>query len=380
MENDYVFWNEYLKRTIRKIEKTIREKDTIYADFHMHSDYSADGKQSLTQIIERMKNLGMDIISITDHDSVKVYDEVFELVKNDNYDYPIIIPGVEFTVENNDYGSQFHILQLMINPKEMNIMKDVKHNLEAAWIRVEKQFKRISNNETLQFFFNKHNIVCSEEDYKTFLKGCKRPIPEYSTLAEYLMKKLLDNHISTWNILDKLEKCNINDDCEERRNAKDERYKKLRKKYENVPESSNSPRFLMSMLAVKGVDDEYFPNYKSSGSLSVNNYGEIKLEQLNKNYITFFAHPNENRLDILRKLIGLNNNISGMEYNKQCKYSSPSIFYEKAKELKMIQIIGSDSHSYESKWYDDMSFYIADKMQLENFVKKTKEYIKRSLT
>lgn len=135
----------------------IQEKDVIYTDFHMHSDYSADGKQSLAQIIERMKNMKMDIVSITDHDSLGVYDELFELIKNGAYDYPIIIPGIEFTIENSEYGSQFHILQLMVNPKEKYIMENVQHNTEALWIRTQKQFKRISENETLQFFFNKYD-------------------------------------------------------------------------------------------------------------------------------------------------------------------------------------------------------------------------------
>ena len=136
----------------------------------------------------------------------------------------------------------------------------------------------------------------------------------------------------------------------------------------------------MSMLAVKGVDDDYFPKDKSIGSLSVNNYNELKLEQLNKNHITFFAHPNENRLDMLEKFKKLNSNISGIEYNKQCNYSSPSVFYKKANELNMIQIIGSDSHSLDSSRYDDMIFYRADKIQLRDFINKSKEYIKTNLT
>lgn len=380
VKNDYMFWNDYLNETIKKIEKMIQEKDVIYIDFHMHSDYSADGKQSLAQIIDRTKNLGMDIISITDHDSLGVYDEIFEMIKKSECSCPIIIPGVEFTIENSDYGSQFHILQLMINPKEKNILDNVKYNMEASWIRTKKQFKRISENETLQFFFHKYHINCSEEGYRKFLNTCKRPIPEYSTLAEYLMKVLWNKGITTWDILCKLEENNIKDTCLKRRKMKEERYKKLREKYKDNQEAHNSSRFLMSMLAVKGVDDDYFPNVKSSGSLSVNNYNELKLEQLNKNHITFFAHPNENRLDMLERFKKLNSNISGMEYNKQCNYSSASVFYKKANELNMIQIIGSDSHSIDSSWYDDMNFYRADKIQLRDFINKAKEYISENLT
>lgn len=376
MKNDCLFWNKYLIEVIKKIEKMLQEKDIIYMDLHMHSDYSADGNQSLVQIIDRMNKLGIDIISITDHDSIDIYNDLFEMIKKGEISYPIIVPGVEFTIENSDYGSQFHILQLMINPKEKSILDNVEYNTKALWLRTQKQFKRISENETLQFFFNKYYINCSEEGYRDFLNTCKRPIPEYSTLAEYLIELLWKNGVTAWDILTKLEENNVNDPCMERRKMKEERYKKLREKYSNNEKAANSSRFLMSMLAVKGVDDDYFINYKSIGSLSVNNYNELKLEQLNKNYITFFAHPNEKKLDLLKSFQKINSNISGMEYNKQCQYSSPSVFYKKANELNMIQIIGSDSHSFDSSWYDDMSFYKADKMQLRQFIVKVKEYIK----
>lgn len=380
MKNDCLFWNKYLIEVIKKIEKMLQEKDIIYMDLHMHSDYSADGNQSLVQIIDRMNKLGIDIISITDHDSIEIYNDLFEMIKKGEISYPIIVPGVEFTIENSDYGSQFHILQLMINPKEKSILDNVEYNTKASWLRTQKQFKRISENETLQFFFNKYYINCSERGYRDFLNTCKRPIPEYSTLAEYLMELLWKSGVTAWDILTKLEENNVNDSCIERRKMKEERYKKLREKYNNNEEAANSSRFLISMLAVKGVDDDYFINYKSIGGLSVNNYNELKLEQLNKNYITFFAHPNEKNLDLLKSFQKINSNISGMEYNKQCQYSSPSVFYKKANELNMIQIIGSDSHSLDSSWYDDMSFYRADKMQLRQFIDKVKEYIKIQLT
>ena len=49
--------------------------------------------------------------------------ELFEIVKN-GLTYPLIIPGVELTIDNSEYGNQCHILQLFINPKESNLMKE----------------------------------------------------------------------------------------------------------------------------------------------------------------------------------------------------------------------------------------------------------------
>ena len=112
MENNYLFWNEYLHEVQKKIEKLLSSKEKIYTDFHMHSDYSADGKQSLREIIKRTKDLGLDIIAITDHDSIIVYDDLYELLKHEDYDGPIIVPGVEFTTENHEYGSHSSCEQL----------------------------------------------------------------------------------------------------------------------------------------------------------------------------------------------------------------------------------------------------------------------------
>lgn len=375
MKNDYIFWKDYLNKTIQNIEGLLKEKDSIYTDFHIHSDYSADGKQTLEDIINRSQKLGLDIIAITDHDSLKVYDDLYDYLVKNNLETPIIVPGVEFTVENNDYGSHCHILQLMVNPKEKSIMENVEYNEEAAWNRASIQFKRISENETLQYFFKKYNINCSKENYKEFLNACKRPIPEYSTLFEYLMKILSEHNITTWDIFNKLEENNEKDECKERRTMKENRYKVLKERYSENKEANKSLRFLHSMLAVRGVDDDYFTGYESSGSLSVNNYNQLKLENLNKNHITIFAHPSENKLNLMNKFQILNNNICGMEFNKQSMYSNSKLFYNKANELNMIKIIGSDSHTLDSVWYEDINFYMADKKELKKFIDKAREYV-----
>jgi hypothetical protein len=125
--NNYEFWEKYLKDVKSAVRKICREKSELHIDLHIHSNYSADGKQSLNQILETTKEKGFDIISITDHDTLKVYDELYEIVKN-GITTPIIIPGIEFTVDNREYGNQCHMLQLFVNPKDPVILKDVSKN------------------------------------------------------------------------------------------------------------------------------------------------------------------------------------------------------------------------------------------------------------
>lgn len=372
--NNYMFWNNYLKQVYSDIKRIINEKEIVYTDFHIHSDYSSDGKQTLEEIIQRSKDLGLDIIAITDHDSIGVYDDLYEYLQHNEITAPIIVPGIEFTVENSQYGSQCHILQLMINPKEKRIMEDVKYNYDASWNRVRLQFKRIDENKTLQYFFNKYDIAYSVEEYRKYLDNYIRPIPEYITLCDYLIDLFKKKNVTVWDVLAKLEEFNKLDKCDVRREMKDKRYAKLREKYEGREDADYSSRFLLSCIAVKGVDDDYFPEYESCGSLSVNNYGELKLEELNKNHLTIFAHPNEDKIWTINNALRLNNNICGLEYNKQSNYQNSNLFYNKLEECDLMMVIGSDSHTKDSIWYDDIEFYKTDKKELEKVIEYSQKY------
>ena len=272
MNNNYEFWDNYLKLIKKEIKKLCRKKKTITIDFHMHSSYSADGKQSLQEIIENTREKGFDIISITDHDTIDVYDELYPILKN-GLTKPIIIPGIEFTVDNLEYGGQCHMLELFINPKDETLIKQVNKNKIAMFNRSKIQFMRLQENITIQNIIKENKIKISYEDYLKYLKN-NSLIPEYETLCLYLMTKFKRKKITTFNILDKLEKDNVLDCYFDRRNLKAIRYKKLRNKYKVLKENNYNVRLLLSMLAVREVDDDWWPE-PSCGSLSVNSYGQL---------------------------------------------------------------------------------------------------------
>ena len=125
--NNYEFWEKYNKFIKGEIGRLCRTKKELYIDLHIHSNYSADGKQNLKQILETTKEKGFDIIAITDHDSLNVYDELYDIVSK-GVTSPIIIPGIEFTTDKREYGNQCHMLQLFVNPKDLVILKDVSKN------------------------------------------------------------------------------------------------------------------------------------------------------------------------------------------------------------------------------------------------------------
>ena len=359
--NNFKFWEDYLIKLKEEIKKICQEKKELHIDLHIHSNYSSDGKQSIKEILNTTKNKGFDIIAITDHDSLDCYDELYEYVKN-GMTYPLIIPGIEFTVDNRNYGNQCHILQLFVNPKDDVILQNVNHNYKAMFNRSKIQFQRINENQALQELITNKEIFISYDDYLKYL-SLNSLIPEYDTLCSYLMEKLKDKGITTFQVFDLLKKYNENDCYPDRKKFKSVRYNKLEQKYLYNDDNKFNVRFLLSMLAVREVDDDWW-NRPSCGSLSVNSFGQLKVEELNEKYPTYFAHPTEKKLSVVENIIKNKKSIMGLELNIRNKYDNIKIFYDLLKKYNLNMIIGSDSHDSTLKFYDDMNFYIIDAKEL----------------
>lgn len=367
--NDYNFWNEYLEKINNKIIELCNIKEEIYIDMHIHSNYSADGKQSIKEIIETTMKKGFDIISITDHDTLLAYDELYEILE-EGITTPIIIPGIEFTIDNKEYGNQCHILQLFVNPKDDEILKNVKTNYESSFNRSKIQFERLEQNPAIQEILKEKQLMISYNEYINFIEK-KSLLPEYDTLSDYLIEKLKKVNVTTFDILDRLEFYNKLDPYEDRKKYKNERFSKLRNKYLNDPCNYYNSRLLLSMLAVKEVDDDWWDK-PSSGSLSVNSYGQLKIEDLNKTYITFFAHPTENKIKIVENILNNHTNIVGLEQNIRNKYTNINVFKNLIQNKNMYRIIGSDSHDNSLCFYEDMQYFKINSKEFIDILKGAK--------
>lgn len=69
------------------------------ADLHIHSIYSYDGTASLTAILKRASQIGLDVIAITDHDEITGSLKALELAHKYGVD---VIPGSEVTTAEGD--------------------------------------------------------------------------------------------------------------------------------------------------------------------------------------------------------------------------------------------------------------------------------------
>ena len=74
------------------------------ADLHMHTIYSYDGTASLSAVLRRAKQVGLDVIAITDHDEIKGALKALELAPNYGIE---VIPGIEITTADGDLLALF---------------------------------------------------------------------------------------------------------------------------------------------------------------------------------------------------------------------------------------------------------------------------------
>ena len=69
------------------------------ADLHIHTIYSYDGTASVAAVLKCAKQIGLDVIAITDHDEIRGSLKALELAPS----YGIaVIPGVEVTTSEGD--------------------------------------------------------------------------------------------------------------------------------------------------------------------------------------------------------------------------------------------------------------------------------------
>jgi len=78
----------------------MRKSDFVQAiDLHVHTKYSGDAKITPRELVDQLHaHPFIKGVAITDHDSIKGYQEVSKLAKA--YEDILIIPGVEVSVEN----------------------------------------------------------------------------------------------------------------------------------------------------------------------------------------------------------------------------------------------------------------------------------------
>lgn len=74
------------------------------ADLHIHTIYSYDGTASVPAVLAQAKQIGLDVIAITDHDEIKGALKAFDLAPQFGIE---VIPGIEITTAEGDLLALF---------------------------------------------------------------------------------------------------------------------------------------------------------------------------------------------------------------------------------------------------------------------------------
>ncbi len=89
-------------------------------DLHMHTNYS-DGQYSPEELIIKVKEAGIDLISITDHDTIGGIAEGIEIGKHYGIE---VIPGLEISSDIKD--REVHILGYFFDPNNIELEEYLK--------------------------------------------------------------------------------------------------------------------------------------------------------------------------------------------------------------------------------------------------------------
>lgn len=103
-----------------------------FADLHLHTVFS-DSTYTPQELIREAKRVGLDCISVVDHDTVSGIQDCLNLAERDNIE---VLPGIELTVEY--VGLEVHILGYLIDD-ENKILREKLEQLKKD--RVERIHK-----------------------------------------------------------------------------------------------------------------------------------------------------------------------------------------------------------------------------------------------
>lgn len=139
-------------------------------DLHMHTLYS-DGTFNTSELLERVKEKNMKIISLTDHDTIEGLQEMKKLCNENDVKF---VNGIEISTDYK--GKEVHILGYFIDEKNEKLIKFSEEMKKARVLRNEKTIE----------ILNANNIIITKED--TY-KEAEGSIISKTHLARALIRK-----------------------------------------------------------------------------------------------------------------------------------------------------------------------------------------------
>lgn len=163
-------------------------------DLHTHTTYS-DGTWDVKTLLKNAKENGVELLAITDHDTVKAH---LELKENDysNYFNGKIIPGAEFNCVFNN--AKIELLGYNFDVEKMNDWIEKVYNIEKKIPNLMEEFHLLMNA------CHKNKIKVDDINYK---EGMGWPIDYvYESIKKYPENKKYFSD-KEWNDIDHFFRC-----------------------------------------------------------------------------------------------------------------------------------------------------------------------------
>ena len=125
-------------------------------DLHLHTTAS-DGSDSPRELIDKAKEKGLDVISITDHDTIAGSLEAISLP----YNGVKVITGIEFSCKTEGCdGFECHILGYGFDPEHPALLSAIDHGRQMRLYKLELRLVYLFGNDNLDIrylhFSSKH--------------------------------------------------------------------------------------------------------------------------------------------------------------------------------------------------------------------------------
>lgn len=117
-----------------------RLSPSMKIDLHCHTHFS-DGALSPAELLMRAHNQQVDVLAITDHDTVDAVSPIIELQKSEKRPMQII-PGVE--ISTAWHGFDIHVLGLNVQWQDPLFEKRLKQQQETRAIRAQKIAEKLA--------------------------------------------------------------------------------------------------------------------------------------------------------------------------------------------------------------------------------------------
>ncbi|HET8989065.1 MAG TPA: PHP domain-containing protein [Humibacillus sp.] len=107
-------------------------------DLHAHSTVS-DGTESPTDLVEGAAAADVDVLAITDHDTVGGWEEASEAARRAGL---TLVPGIEISCAIG--GVSIHLLGYLTDPDDPALMAELAHARESRATRLERMVARMA--------------------------------------------------------------------------------------------------------------------------------------------------------------------------------------------------------------------------------------------